>query len=136
MAPTVRFGVSMEPALLARFDRLLDRSGYSCRSEALRDLVRRRLDEDRQREEDSDVVGTVTIVYDHEQHDLAHRLTHIQHDHHATVVANVHVHLDPQNCLEVLIVRGRSSRVRRLADELIATKGVRHGRLNLTAARD
>lgn len=126
----------MEPGLLGRFDRLIARQGYSCRSEALRDLVRRRLDEDRLRGEDVEVVGTVTLVYDHEQHDLAHRLTHIQHDHHATVIANVHVHLDAHNCLEVLIVRGRSSRVRRLADELIATKGVRHGRLNLTAARD
>jgi CopG family nickel-responsive transcriptional regulator len=126
----------MEPDLLARFDRLLARNGCSCRSEAIRDLVRRQLDEARLRDAAAEVVGTVTIVYDHERHELAHRLTRIQHDHHAAVIANVHVHLDPRNCLEVLIVRGRSDRVRRLADELIATKGVRHGRLTLTAARD
>ena len=134
--PAVRFGVSMEPGLLVRFDKLIARRGYACRSEALRDLVRRQLDEDRLREEGTEVVGTVSIVYDHEQHDLAHRLTHIQHDHHATVIANVHVHLDPRNCLEVLIVRGQSDQVRKLADELIATRGVRHGRLGLTAAKD
>lgn len=135
-AAAVRFGVSMEPALLARFDRLLAERGYGSRSEAIRDLVRRRLDEERLRADATNVVGTLTIVYDHEQHDLAHRLTHIQHDHHTTIVANVHVHLDPRNCLEVLIVRGRARRVRRLAEELIATKGVRHGRLTLTTARD
>jgi CopG family nickel-responsive transcriptional regulator len=88
------------------------------------------------RSDSVEVVGTITIVYDHEQHDLAHRLTHLQHDHHTAVIANVHVHLDRRDCLEILIVRGRAKRVQRLADELISTRGVRHGRVTLTAAKD
>lgn len=131
-----RFGVSIEPELLRRFDRLVARSGGANRSEVVRDLVRRHLDETRLRDGSAEAIGTVTIVYDHEKHDLAQRLTRLQHDHHAAIVTNVHVHLDRHDCLEVLIVRGPARRVRRLADELIATRGVRHGRLALTTARD
>ena len=122
----------MEPKLLARFDRTSRQAGYSCRSEAIRDLIRHRLAETELKLARTGAVGTITLVYDHEQHNLSHRLTHLQHRHHAEIASTIHIHLDPRNCLEVLVVRGRADRVRKIADELIAVKGVRHGRLTLT----
>jgi CopG family nickel-responsive transcriptional regulator len=124
----------MEPKLLARFDKASRQAGYSCRSEAIRDLIRRRLAEEELKLGRTEAVGTITLVYDHEQHNLSHKLTHLQHHHHAEIASTVHVHLDPRNCLEVLVVRGRADRIRRIADELIAVKGVKHGRLTLTTA--
>ena len=132
----VRFGVSMEPKLLARFDKASRRAGYSCRSEAIRDLIRRRLAEEELKLGKTEAVGTITLVYDHKQHNLSHKLTHLQHDHCAEIVSTVHIHLDPRNCLEVLVVRGRANRLQRIADKLTTVKGVKHGRLTLTAAGD
>jgi CopG family nickel-responsive transcriptional regulator len=83
---------------------------------------------------ESDVVGTVTLVYDHHVRMLNEKLTDIQHDHHRLILSTLHVHLDHDNCLEVLVVRGRSSDVRRVADTLISTKGVKHGRLSITTS--
>jgi len=134
LADLMRFGVSMDLRLLARFDELVGKKGYVNRSEAVRDLVRAALVEDQSSDSDAEVMGTVTLVYDHHTRDLADKLTEQQHNHHGLIVSALHVHLDQHNCLEVVVLRGRAGEVRRLSDELIGTKGVVHGKLVTTAA--
>ncbi len=132
MAELVRFGISIDDRLLRRFDDLIDRKGYVNRSEAVRDLIRNALVEDEWTREDEEIVGTVTLVYDHHTRDLADKLTEQQHTHHGSIVSALHVHLDEHNCLEVVVVKGRAGEIRRLADELLGTKGVKHGKLVTT----
>ena len=132
MTELTRFGISMGSALLGQFDRLIERKGYVNRSEAIRDLVRAALVEDQWERGDEETVGTVTIVYDHHTRDLADKLTDHQHAHHDAIISSLHVHLDHNHCLEVVVVRGSAEEVRRLADELIGTKGVKHGKLVMT----
>ena len=132
-AGAVRFSVSMEPDLLARFDALLGRSG-SNRSKAIRDLVRLHLARHELEAGRGPAVGVLAYVYSHDQPDLAHRLMHAQHDARAEVVSSTHVHLDRHDCLEVLILRGTADRLQKLADQLLALKGVRQGQLTLTPA--
>lgn len=129
MAEVVRFGISIDDRLLQRFDELIDRKGYVNRSEAIRDLIRNALVEDQWSRSDEEIVGTVTLVYDHHTRDLSDKLTEQQHSHHGSIVSALHVHLDAHHCLEVVVVRGKTAEVRRLADELIGTKGVKHGKL-------
>jgi len=131
-AGAVRFSVSMEPELLAGFEALLRESGWS-RSKAIRDLVRNRLAESEL--ESGSAVGVLSYVYGHDQPDLPRRLMQVQHDAHAEVVSTTHVHLDRHDCLEVLILRGPSGQLRKLANRLLALKGVRQGHLTLTPAR-
>lgn len=125
MAGLIRFGVSIENDLLKKFDGLINRKGYSNRSEAIRDLIRNNLVEE-EWEEKGEVAGGITIVYDHEKRELANRIIDIQHDFHDIIISSQHVHLDGHNCLEVVIVKGRVKEVERLADTLRALKGVRH----------
>lgn len=129
MADLTRFGISIDQRLLDRFDTLLTNKGYVNRSEAIRDLIRAALVEEDWARDDKEMVGTVTLVYDHHTRDLADKLTEQQHSHHDAIVSALHVHLDAHHCLEVVVVRGRASDVKRLADELIGTKGVKHGKL-------
>jgi CopG family transcriptional regulator, nickel-responsive regulator len=129
MAELTRFGISIDQRLLERFDALLADKGYGNRSEAIRDLIRAALVEEDWARDDKEMVGTVTLVYDHHTRDLADKLTEQQHSHHEAIVSTLHVHLDAHHCLEVVVVRGRASDVKRLADELIGTKGVKHGKL-------
>lgn len=129
MAGIVRFGISIDDRLLQRFDDLIGRKGYVNRSEAVRDLIRNALVEDQWSRSDEEIVGTVTLVYDHHTRDLADKLTEQQHSHHGSIISALHVHLDAHHCLEVVVVRGKTAEVRRLADELIGTKGVKHGKL-------
>jgi len=132
-----RFSISMNPELLKKFDALIGHKGYPNRSEAIRDLVRNALVKERWAKASEKVVATVTIVYDHHTRELADRLADIQHRHGRLVVAATHIHLDNDNCLEVVILRGPSGRVRQLADRLIAQKGVKHGRaVYTTEGRD
>jgi CopG family nickel-responsive transcriptional regulator len=132
MGEIVRFGISIDERLLQRFDELIDGKGYVNRSEAVRDLIRNALVEDEWSREDEEIVGTVTLVYDHHTRDLADKLTEHQHSRHDEIVSALHVHLDEHRCLEVVVVRGRAGDIRRLADELVGTKGVKHGRLVTT----
>ncbi len=137
MADVIRFGISMDDRLLQRFDELIERKGYVNRSEAVRDLIRNALVEDQWTRAEEEIVGTVTLVYDHHTRDLADKLTDQQHSHHGSIISALHVHLDAHHCLEVVVVRGRTAEVRRLADELIGTKGVKHGKLvTSTTGRD
>ena len=123
----VRFGISLPKDLLSPFDNLLRSKGYKSRSEAIRDLIRTALVEQEWKDSDAEVAGTLTLVYDHHNHDLPIRLMDIQHDHHEVVVTTQHVHLDHHNCLEVLVLRGQAKVIGSLADKLIACNGIKHG---------
>ena len=134
MSELSRIGVAIDAGLLDKFDRLIAQRGYTNRSEAFRDLIRDELVEKAWESPDSHVVGTVTLVYDHHVRLLSEKLTGIQHDFHHSILSTLHVHLDHDNCLEVLVLRGRASDVRKVADALISTKGVKHGRLTITSS--
>lgn len=134
MGELSRIGVAIDSELLDKFDRLIGQRGYTNRSEAFRDLIRDELVERAWESPDSAVVGTVTLVYDHHVRMLSEKLTDLQHDHHKSILSTLHVHLDHDNCLEVLVVRGKSAVVRRIADALLSTKGVKHGRLTITTS--
>ncbi|HSH12186.1 MAG TPA: nickel-responsive transcriptional regulator NikR [Desulfurivibrionaceae bacterium] len=132
MAEIVRFGVSMDDRLLANFDKLIEGKGYSNRSEAVRDLIRNALVEEQWTNADEEAVGTVSLVYDHHTRELSDKLTEHQHSHHREIVSALHVHLDAHHCLEVVVLKGKAGEIRHLAEELIGTKGVKHGRLMTT----
>jgi CopG family nickel-responsive transcriptional regulator len=127
-----RVGISFEPELLREFDALISKKGYTNRSEAVRDLVRKTIIEEVMEECAGEAIGTLTIVYDHEVRGLTERLLHLQHHHHSEISSTTHIHIDEHSCLEVLIVRGMVEDVRRLADNIKAQKGVKHGELVLT----
>jgi CopG family nickel-responsive transcriptional regulator len=127
-----RIGVAIDSELLNRFDQLIGERGYTNRSEAFRDLIRDELVQKSWESAESEVVGTVTLVYDHHVRMLNEKLTDMQHDHHKNILSTLHVHLDHDNCLEVLIVKGKAGTVQKIADALISTKGVKHGSLTLT----
>lgn len=132
MSALSRIGVAIDSALLSKFDQLIARRGYTNRSEAFRDLIRDALIEKAAERPDSVVVGTVTLVYDHHVRMLSDRLTEMQHESYHNVLSTLHVHLDHDNCLEVLVLKGKAGTVQKIADALISTKGVKHGRLTIT----
>jgi CopG family nickel-responsive transcriptional regulator len=133
MSELSRIGVAIDEELLRKFDDLIASRGYTNRSEAFRDLIRDELVERAWEQPDSNVVGTVTLVYDHHVRMLNEKLTDMQHSHFHQILSTLHVHLDHDNCLEVLVVRGKASEVKKIADALISTKGVKHGRLTITS---
>lgn len=131
MKKLVRFGVSLDHHLLDDFDRVITRKNYTNRSEALRDLIRDNL-VGQEWDENKVTVGTITIVYSHHVHDLTEKLTDLQHRYHRLILSAMHVHLDHDHCLEVLVVRGKGADIKKVADTLIGTKGVKHGKLTMT----
>jgi len=131
MEKMVRFGVSIHPELLKKFDELITEKGYANRSEAIRDIIRDHMIEEWEKE--GEVVGTITILYDHNVRGVMEKLTDLQHENPEDVASTIHVHLDENNCLEVILVKGDAKRVKKLADKLIATKGVKHGKLVITS---
>jgi CopG family nickel-responsive transcriptional regulator len=135
MSDLSRIGVAIEADLLDEFDRLIARRGYPSRSEAFRDLIREALIQESAASGNARVVGTVTLVYAHQVRLLSEKLTSLQHAFHHAMLSTLHVHLDRDNCLEVVVVRGKAAEVRRIADALISMKGVKHGRLTITSAR-
>lgn len=128
----MRFGVAMDRRLLERFDALVERRGYQNRSEALRDLVRKELDQDAW-QRGGQTVATITIVYDHHVRELTERLTEIQHDHGELIISTLHVHLDHDHCMEVIAARGPSRSLKTMADRLIGTRGVQSGHVAAAA---
>jgi CopG family nickel-responsive transcriptional regulator len=130
--PVERVGVSFEPELLESFDEMIKKKGYGSRSEAIRDLIRKALIESKIDEGDSEVLGTLTYVYDHHEGEVNNRLLDLQHDHHHEILFTTHVHMDHDMCLEVLIVKGKAVKVRSLTDSIKAIKGVKHGELVIT----
>jgi len=130
-----RFTVSLEEDLLVDFDRVIGRQQYTNRSEAIRDLIRKTFI-DQQWENDKEVVGVVSLVYDHHQRKLQDRLTEVQHDFHHLIVSATHIHMDHNNCLEVVIVRGSAGKVKDLADRLTAIRGVKDSNLAMSCTGD
>jgi CopG family transcriptional regulator, nickel-responsive regulator len=131
MSDLARTGLSIDEELLLQFDRAIERKGYKNRSEAVRDLIRDYLVSE-QIHENKIVVGTLTVVYDHHRPNLTEKLVAAQHHAGSTVLAATHVHLDHHNCLEVVIMKGRCSSIRELADRILSLRGVKHGQLVVT----
>ena len=125
--------MSIDSELLQRFDSFIADKGYENRSEAFRDLIRDRLVGSVVVAGGALVVGTVTLIYDHHTRLLPEKLTDLQHESHSIVISTLHAHLDHENCLEVVVLRGKSRDVQKLADRLISTKGVQHGRLVMSS---
>lgn len=133
MSQLERFGISVDRRLLEEFDKRNKQMGYNNRSEAIRDLIRDCLVKMKHWAKDNvRVIATVTLIYDHHSRELTEKLTDIQHHHAALVVSSMHVHLDHDNCLEIVVLRGMGKAVKVLAHELIAQKGVKHGKAVVT----
>lgn len=128
-----RFGLAMDEGLLKKLDHIVEKHGYVNRSEAIRDFVREQLVEDEWQDPEKIVVGTLTLVYNHHASMLSDKLADIQHDFHDHVLVSTHIHLDAHNCAEVIIIKGKSVIVKKIADRLVATKGVKHGKLVMTS---
>ncbi len=133
MSELIRFGISMDKDLLGRLDKEIVKRGYPNRSEAIRDLVRSQLVELEWSQEDEEVAGTVTIIYDHHVRGLSDMLLELQHEHHEMIISVMHVHLEHDNCLEIMVIKGKASEARELAGRLIGVKGVKHGKLTISS---
>jgi CopG family nickel-responsive transcriptional regulator len=130
MPDLVRFGVSLEKELLAKFDKHIKEKNYPTRSKAIGDLIRESLVK-REWVEGREVVGAITLVYNRLKRELVNRLTDVQHDFHHIIISSQHIHLDENNCLEIVVVKGKPKQVERLAYKLRSTKGVKHGSLTM-----
>ena len=129
----VRYGISLPENLSERFDKLLRRKQYNNRSEAIRDLIRNSLIEE-EIEEGVSVIGVLNLLYNHHKRELQDKLTILQHDNHEKIISTTHVHLDHDNCLEVILLNGISNEIKGLAEKMIAVKGIHHGKFFLTSA--
>jgi CopG family nickel-responsive transcriptional regulator len=132
MGETIRFGVSLDSDLLERFDRICEERCYQTRSEAIRDLIRKELVQKEWENQNQEVTGTLTLVYNHHQSDLAQKMTEIQHQALDIIITSLHVHIDAHNCMEVLVLRGPVKDVRSVARRLTSTRGIKHGKLSLS----
>lgn len=127
-----RLTISLDNQLSKQFDDLMHARGYTNRSEAMRDLIREKLEAERLKEwNEGSCVATLSYIYDHHENDLASRITSVQHHHHDLTLSSMHVHMDHDNCLEVVILRGSIQSVRNFANLVMATRGVRHGKLHM-----
>ena len=127
-----RFGVSIEPELLKKFDKMIKKEGYTNRSEALRDTIRKNLIIEKNMDPSSESIGTFTMVYDHHTGNLTNKLLDLQHNHHNEILSTTHIHVDHHNCLEVLVLKGKTGDIQKLADNIKALKGIKHGELIIT----
>ena len=132
MSGLFRFGISLPKDLLDKFDKLITEKNYTNRSEAFRDLIRQEIVK-KEWKEGEDVAGTITIIYDHHQRELATKLMDIQHDHGKNIISTQHIHLDHHNCMEIIAVRGSAKETQKLADMLKAVKGVKHSTLGMSS---
>jgi CopG family transcriptional regulator, nickel-responsive regulator len=123
-----RIGVSVEPDLLTSFDKLIERKGYSTRSEAIRDLIKGMLIEETLKDEKAHTVGSITLVYDHTKGGVNEGLMDVQHKHHSIISSSIHIHLDTEKCLEVLIVHGSMKDVTELSEAINSIKGITQGK--------
>lgn len=130
-----RFTISLDDDLATDFDQLIEAIGYENRSEAVRDLIRQALEKSRQESAQAKhSIGVVSYVYNHHEKVMADRVTSTHHDHHDLVISTMHAHLDHDNCLEAVFLRGLTTEVRHFAGHLTAMSGIRHGSLNLISA--
>jgi CopG family nickel-responsive transcriptional regulator len=127
-----RFGVSIELELLKKFDRIIKKKGYTNRSEAIRDIVRENILKVDTSDPNSEAIGTLTMMYDHHEGTLTNKLLDLQHDHHNEILSTTHIHIDHHNCLEVLVLKGKTGNIQKLADNIKALKGIKHGELVIT----
>jgi len=127
-----RFGVSIPLSLLLKFDEYIKNKNYKNRSEAIRDLIRAEFVKE-SFETNKEVSGVISIVYDHHKRELVDKIVDIQHDYQDIIIASQHIHLDHDNCLEVIIARGKAQRIKDLSSKLQSTKGVKHTTLSFTA---
>jgi CopG family nickel-responsive transcriptional regulator len=128
----VRFGVSIEPVLLTKFDKMIKNEGYDNRSEAIRDIIRKNLNIKKSRNPDENAIGTLTMIYDHHTGNLTKKLLELQHNHHNEILSTTHIHVDHHNCLEVLVLKGKTGSIQKLADNIKSLKGIKHGELIIT----
>jgi CopG family transcriptional regulator, nickel-responsive regulator len=133
MKPLSRFGVSIETSLLNQFDKSIEKAGYVGRSEAFRDLIRTRLVEEEIQNSDSNILGVLTLVYDHHRRQVEKQLTSIQHDYHHNIISTTHVHIDHDNCLEVILLKGKTKIVKKIGSLITSQKGVKYTKLILTS---
>ncbi|MBT9148266.1 MAG: putative nickel-responsive regulator [Syntrophomonadaceae bacterium] len=126
-----RFGISLEKELLDKFDHLIRKKNYTNRSEAFRDLIRQELIR-KEWQQNREVAGAITLIYDHRKRELLNKLTGIQHDFQNLIISAQHIHLDRNNCLEIIVVKGSSKKAQKLVDTLKSVKGVKHGALNMS----
>ena len=127
-----RFGVSIELDLLKKFDKNIKMEGYTNRSEAIRDLVRKNLIGEENKNPNSESIGTLTMIYDHHTGNLTNKLLDLQHDHTKEILSTTHIHIDHNNCLEVLVLKGKTGKIQKLADNIKSLKGIKHGELVIT----
>jgi len=132
MEELARFGVSIPKQLLSAFDEYIERKHYANRSEAIRDLIRQKLVEEEWRESTEEVAGVITYLYDHHKRELADRLLDLQHDYYDKIITTQHMHVDHERCLEIILVKGKASEIKELADKIQSLKGVLHVNLALT----
>ncbi len=131
MGKVSRFSISLEPELLEKFNKIIKEKGYGSRSEAIRDLIRDKIVEEKW-ERGEEVVASLTLVYDHDVRGVTDKLTDLQHHYAGHMVSSMHVHLSGRSCMEVLVLRGRAEVVKKISEELLSSKGVKHGSLVIT----
>ncbi len=132
MSMIKRFGVSIEKDLLEVFDKIIEEKGYNSRSEAIRDIIRDYIVREKWNIKKEKVVVSISLVYEHDVYSLADKLTDIQHHYHDVIISTLHVHFDEKNCLEVILVRGKVEKIKKLYDELSSLKWVRHTNISIT----
>ena len=132
MSGIIRFGISLEGDLSQKFDARLKKKGYSNRSEAIRDLIRQDL-VDQEWYEGAEVAGAITLIYDHHKRELLNKITDVQHDFQKIIISTQHIHLDHDNCLEIVAIKGSPKEAQKLMDSLKSIKGVKHAALNMSS---
>lgn len=135
MEKITRFGVSIEPDLLKKFDKIIKKKGYENRSEAIRDIIRENLIVEKTEDPNSEAIGTLTMIYDHHARNLTDRLLDLQHHHYKEILTTTHIHVDYDNCLEVLVLKGKAGNIQKLADNIKSLKGIKHGDLAITESK-
>ncbi len=127
-----RFSISLEESLLEKFDQYILGHQYDNRSEAIRDLIRKVMVR-KEWDADKQVMGVISLVFDHHEPRLQEKITLVQHDYHHHIISSTHVHMDHDNCMEVIIVKGQAGEVQELADRLTALRGIRDGNLAMSS---
>ncbi|MEW6087924.1 MAG: nickel-responsive transcriptional regulator NikR [bacterium] len=132
MAGLIRFGISLEKELSDKFDRLIREKKYTNRSEAIRDLIREELVK-KEWQEDKEVAGAITLIYDHHKRELINKIVDVQHDFQKIIISTQHIHLDHHNCLEIIAIKSNPKEVQKLTDTLKSAKGVKHVSLSMSS---
>lgn len=132
MGKIIRFGVSIEKDLLDSFDEIIEKKGYNSRSEAIRDIIRDFIIKEKWNRGKEKVAGSISLVYEHDVYGLSEKLTEVQHHYHDVIISTLHIHLDEKNCMEIILVRGKIEKIKKLYDEISSLKWVRHTNISVT----